>query len=198
MLMTLTPFPELIIYIGFSLTVFTVLAVFSVFVFRRRSEWQRLRSGEFSFPLVPASYILVGVCMIAWGIIWRPAPVTSPALVDDRRRSRRVPENQERLTLAPGLIKWREVLERESPRDSGIPWLLLVGPVRWNSWCFPRSWRNSPHSVQIRAGDRESFQSCCLWPERHRARLRKQHSGQPRSSARSAADTGAHPDMPGG
>ena len=73
-LMTLTPFPELIIYIGFSLTVFTVLAVFSVFVFRRRREWQRLAAVSFLFPLVPASYILVGVCMIAWGIVWRPAP----------------------------------------------------------------------------------------------------------------------------
>jgi APA family basic amino acid/polyamine antiporter len=73
-LMTLTPFPELIIYIGFSLTVFTVLAVASVFVFRKRKEWQRLPAVNFLFPLVPAAYILVGVCMIVWGVIWRPLP----------------------------------------------------------------------------------------------------------------------------
>ncbi|MCU1327610.1 MAG: amino acid permease-associated region, partial [Bryobacterales bacterium] len=34
--MTLTPFPQLIIYIGFSLTCFTVMAVASVLVFRKR------------------------------------------------------------------------------------------------------------------------------------------------------------------
>jgi hypothetical protein len=51
-----------------------VLAVGSVFVFRRRREWQRLAAVNFLFPLVPASYILVGVCMIVWGVIWRPAP----------------------------------------------------------------------------------------------------------------------------
>jgi APA family basic amino acid/polyamine antiporter len=73
-LMTLTPFPALIIYIGFSLTVFTVLAVASVFVFRKRKEWQRLPAVNFLFPLVPAAYILVGVCMIIWGVIWRPVP----------------------------------------------------------------------------------------------------------------------------
>ena len=34
MLMTLTPFPELVVYIGFSLTLFTVLSVASLFIFR--------------------------------------------------------------------------------------------------------------------------------------------------------------------
>ena len=44
--MTVTPFPELIIYIGFSLTFFTVMAVASLFVFRQRANWQRLRAVE--------------------------------------------------------------------------------------------------------------------------------------------------------
>ncbi|MEP6717137.1 MAG: amino acid permease, partial [Terriglobia bacterium] len=69
MLMTLTPFPALIIYIGFSLTFFTVMAVASLFVFRRRAEWQRLRAVNFLFPLIPGAYILVGICMIVYGII---------------------------------------------------------------------------------------------------------------------------------
>jgi APA family basic amino acid/polyamine antiporter len=72
--MTLTPFPALIIYIGFSLTFFTVLAVASVFVFRRRPEWQRLRAVSFLFPMIPGAYILVGVCMIIYGTIWEPIP----------------------------------------------------------------------------------------------------------------------------
>src|SRR6185503_3114545 len=74
MLMTLTPFPQLVIYIGMSLTLFTTLSVASLFVFRRKNaRWQRLRSVDFAWPLIPASYILVGTCMIVYGIIWQPA-----------------------------------------------------------------------------------------------------------------------------
>jgi basic amino acid/polyamine antiporter, APA family len=70
MLMTLTSFPELLVYIGFSLTLFTVLSVASVFIFRKRREgWQRLRALDFAWPLVPASYILVGTCMMVYGLI---------------------------------------------------------------------------------------------------------------------------------
>jgi APA family basic amino acid/polyamine antiporter len=72
MLMTLTPFPQLIIYIGFSLTFFTVMSVASLFVFRRRPGWQRLGPVSFCYPLIPVSYIVVGVCMIGYGLIWQP------------------------------------------------------------------------------------------------------------------------------
>jgi APA family basic amino acid/polyamine antiporter len=82
MLMTLTPFPQLIIYIGFSLTFFTVMAVASVFVFRRRADWQRLRAVDFGFPLIPGAYIAVGICMIVYGIVWAPIPsVTALATI---------------------------------------------------------------------------------------------------------------------
>ena len=72
--MTITPFPELIVYIGFSLTFFTVMAVASLFVFRQRPNWQRLKAVDFLFPLIPGAYILVGLSMIAYGIVWRPVP----------------------------------------------------------------------------------------------------------------------------
>jgi APA family basic amino acid/polyamine antiporter len=72
--MTLTPFPALIIYIGFSLTFFTVMAVASVFLFRRRPEWQRLHAVSFLFPAIPGAYLLVGLCMIVYGTIWAPVP----------------------------------------------------------------------------------------------------------------------------
>jgi len=69
MVMTLTPFPDLVIYIGFSLTLFTVLSVASVFVFRKRREgWQRLRALDLAWPLIPALYILVGASMMAYGL----------------------------------------------------------------------------------------------------------------------------------
>ena len=73
MLMTFTSFPQLVTYIGFSLTFFTVLAVSSLFVFRRRPGWQRLRAVSVAFPLVPASYLLVGAWMIYYGLMLRPA-----------------------------------------------------------------------------------------------------------------------------
>jgi len=73
MLMTLTPFPELLVYIGMSLTLFTVLSVGSLFVFRRkRPGWQRLRAVSFAWPLIPAAYIVVGVIMMLYGLTTRP------------------------------------------------------------------------------------------------------------------------------
>jgi APA family basic amino acid/polyamine antiporter len=71
-LMTLTPFPDLVIYIGMSLTLFSVLAVASLLLFRRRSAgWQRIRLVDFCYPLIPASYILVGLAMMLYGLIWQ-------------------------------------------------------------------------------------------------------------------------------
>jgi APA family basic amino acid/polyamine antiporter len=83
MLMTVTPLPDLFTYIGFSLTLFTVLSVASIFVFRRRRPgWQRLRVVDFAWPLIPASYILVGTCMMIYGVIWQPkASLTALATV---------------------------------------------------------------------------------------------------------------------
>ena len=69
MLMTLTPFPQLVVYIGFSLTFFTVMSVASVFIFRRRPGWQKLKALSFAFPLIPAAYILVGLAMIGYGLV---------------------------------------------------------------------------------------------------------------------------------
>jgi APA family basic amino acid/polyamine antiporter len=71
-LMTLTPIPDLFSYIGLTLTLFTVLAVASVFVFRRRPDWQTLRAVNFLYPLIPSAYIVVGTCMVGYGIIFQP------------------------------------------------------------------------------------------------------------------------------
>ncbi len=72
-LMTLTPIPNLFVFIGFSLTIFTVLAVASLFVFRRRQGWQRLRAVSFCYPLIPVLYIVVGIGMTVWGVVFKPA-----------------------------------------------------------------------------------------------------------------------------
>ncbi|HXA51771.1 MAG TPA: amino acid permease [Candidatus Acidoferrum sp.] len=70
--MTLTPFPDLMVFIGMSLTFFTVMAVASIFVFRRRPVWTRLPAVNFCYPLVPLSYILVGTCMMVYGFLGQP------------------------------------------------------------------------------------------------------------------------------
>ncbi|MEX2260906.1 MAG: amino acid permease [Bryobacteraceae bacterium] len=81
-LMTFTPFPQLMYYIGFSLTFFTVLSVASLFIFRKRPDWQKLRPVSFCFPLVPALYLIVGACMIGYGLIWQPqASLTALATI---------------------------------------------------------------------------------------------------------------------
>jgi basic amino acid/polyamine antiporter, APA family len=82
MLMTLTSFPDLMIYIGMSLTFFTVLAVASIFLFRHRAggavrkpagpEWKKLRAVSFAYPMVPLAYVLVGSAMIIYGFIGQP------------------------------------------------------------------------------------------------------------------------------
>ena len=67
--MTLTPFPQLFFYIGMTLNFTAVLAVASLFVFRRRDAgWQRLRVVSFAWPLVPSVFILLGVWMTIYGI----------------------------------------------------------------------------------------------------------------------------------
>jgi basic amino acid/polyamine antiporter, APA family len=74
MAMTITPFPQLVIYIGMSLTLFTVLSVAALFVFRRRrAGWQRLRALDFAWPVVPASYVVVGSAMMVYGLVSHPA-----------------------------------------------------------------------------------------------------------------------------
>jgi APA family basic amino acid/polyamine antiporter len=72
MLLTITPFRSLIEYIGFSLTFFAVMSVASLFIFRQRAGWQKLRVVSFAFPLIPLAFILVGLWTIAYGIMLEP------------------------------------------------------------------------------------------------------------------------------
>jgi APA family basic amino acid/polyamine antiporter len=68
--MTLTPFPQLVLYIGFSLTFFTVLAVGSVFIFRRKPGWQRLGALDLAWPAIPVAYIVIGLTTIGYGFVF--------------------------------------------------------------------------------------------------------------------------------
>jgi len=73
MLMTLTPFPQLVVYIGITLNFFTVMSVISMFMFRRkRPGWQKLKIVSFAYPLFPVVFILVGTWMTYQGIVLKP------------------------------------------------------------------------------------------------------------------------------
>jgi basic amino acid/polyamine antiporter, APA family len=72
MLMTVTPFPQLVVYIGFSLNFFAVMSVASLFFLRRRPGWQKLRVVSFCYPLMPALFLVVGVWMTVQGLQLKP------------------------------------------------------------------------------------------------------------------------------
>jgi APA family basic amino acid/polyamine antiporter len=72
MLMTLTPFPQLVLYIGFTLNFFAVMSVASLLIFRRRPGWQKLRVVSFGYPLIPVVFLVVGLWMTIQGIQLKP------------------------------------------------------------------------------------------------------------------------------
>src|SRR5215831_12939363 len=72
MLMTMTPFPQLVVYIGFTLNFFAVMSVASLFLFRHRAGWQKLRLVSFCYPLFPSLFLAVGVWMTLYGIQLKP------------------------------------------------------------------------------------------------------------------------------
>ncbi|MBZ5636366.1 MAG: amino acid permease [Acidobacteriia bacterium] len=100
MLMTLTPFPQLVVYIGITLNFFTVMSVISMFLFRRKPGWQKLRVVSFAYPLFPVLFILVGAWMTYQGIVLKPyialatgITLATGALVYHLRLRSRAPEN---------------------------------------------------------------------------------------------------------
>jgi APA family basic amino acid/polyamine antiporter len=70
--MTLTPFPSLVVYIGFTLNIFTVFSVVALMMFRRRAGWQKLSAVNFCYPLIPVLYILAGTWITLQGSLQRP------------------------------------------------------------------------------------------------------------------------------
>jgi APA family basic amino acid/polyamine antiporter len=71
--MCLTPFRDLMFYVGFLLIAFAALAVGSLFVFRKRAGWQKLPVVSFAWPLLPAFFLLVSAWVAFWGIYEKPS-----------------------------------------------------------------------------------------------------------------------------
>jgi APA family basic amino acid/polyamine antiporter len=72
MLMTATPFPQLLFYIGFALNASAVMSVASLMIFRRREGWQKLRVVSIAYPLIPVLFLVVGIWMTIQGVQLRP------------------------------------------------------------------------------------------------------------------------------
>jgi APA family basic amino acid/polyamine antiporter len=100
MILTLTPFPQLVIYIGFLLNVFAVMSVASLLHLRRQPGWRKLRVVSFCYPLFPVLFILVGLWMTVQGVQLKPyvslaavvTVVTGALVYHFRMRSKAQPE----------------------------------------------------------------------------------------------------------
>ncbi|MBI2685366.1 MAG: amino acid permease [Acidobacteria bacterium] len=71
--MCLTPFRDLMFYVGFLLNVFAALAVSSLFVFRKRPGWHTLPVVSFAWPLLPVFFLVCCVWVAVSGIMLRPS-----------------------------------------------------------------------------------------------------------------------------
>ncbi|MBM3810208.1 MAG: amino acid permease [Acidimicrobiia bacterium] len=72
MLLTMTSFPDLVLYIGFMLNFFATISVASLLIFRKRPGWQKLKIVSFAYPLIPAIFLMVGTWMTLFGFTLRP------------------------------------------------------------------------------------------------------------------------------
>ena len=98
-LMTLTPFPQLMQYIGITLNFFAAMSVASLFVLRRRPGWHKLSIVSFCYPLIPVLFILVAAWVAYEGIRLKPwvalaagITIVTGALVFHWRMRARAPE----------------------------------------------------------------------------------------------------------
>lgn len=68
MLICLTPFQDLLFYIGITLNFFAFMAVASLFVLRKRPGWQKLGIVSFAWPSVPLLFLVVSAWMFIFGM----------------------------------------------------------------------------------------------------------------------------------
>ena len=71
-LLTMTPFINLVLFISFALNFFAVISVAALFVFRKRPGWRKIRAVSFGWPLVPVFFILIGFAMTVVGMKLKP------------------------------------------------------------------------------------------------------------------------------
>ena len=65
-------FESLVQYVGFSLWLFTMLAVAGLLRLRRRPGWKTMPAANIAFPLIPGVYILTSAWVLVYMVILRP------------------------------------------------------------------------------------------------------------------------------
>lgn len=65
-------FEGLIQYVGFSLWLFTMLAVLGLLRLRRRPGWKSLPAANLAFPLIPGVYIAASAWVLVYMVLLRP------------------------------------------------------------------------------------------------------------------------------
>ena len=71
-LLVFTPFPQLVVYIGFTLNFFAVMSVASLFIFRRQPQWHCSEIVSFAYPLIPCLFMAIGIWMTIEGVLQQP------------------------------------------------------------------------------------------------------------------------------
>jgi APA family basic amino acid/polyamine antiporter len=72
-LMTITPFINLLFYIGFTLNFSAVMSVVSLMIFRKRPGWRKLKPISFAYPAIPVFFIAIGIWITIFGFKDKPA-----------------------------------------------------------------------------------------------------------------------------
>ncbi len=73
MLMTMTPFPQLVMYVGVHASAFSLRwASHRYSYFRRQPGWRKLGPVSFAWPLVPILFLIPEVWIVIWGVQLKP------------------------------------------------------------------------------------------------------------------------------
>lgn len=95
-------FESLLYYIGFTLWLFSALAVMGLFVFRKRPGWKPLPWVSFAWPLTPGLYVAVNVLVFvyfaldrSWEALWSLMTILGGAAAYywTRRTAREIPQS---------------------------------------------------------------------------------------------------------
>jgi APA family basic amino acid/polyamine antiporter len=65
-------FRSLVTYVGFTLWLFTMMAVIGLFRLRRRPEWQQMPAVNFLFPMIPAVYVAASGWALVNAVLYQP------------------------------------------------------------------------------------------------------------------------------
>ena len=73
-------FEQVIIFVGFTLNLFTFLAVLGLFIFRKKHK-EIIPVTGFGYPYIPAFFLLVNTWILVYGFIYKPVESMAGLLI---------------------------------------------------------------------------------------------------------------------